>query len=93
VQEALRAGRPLVASRVGGIPELTGEAAALLIPPGDPVRLASALASVLDEPARSGRLAAAALARAGTLPSESDAVDAAIAGYARLAARTGPGAA
>ena len=93
VQEALRAGRPLVASRAGGIPELTGETAALLIPAGDPVRLASALASVLDEPAQSGRLAAAALARAGTLPSESDAVDAAIAGYARLAARTGPGSA
>jgi len=92
VQEALRAGRPLVASRVGGIPELTGEAA-LLIPANDPVRLASALASVLDEPAQSGRLAAAAAARAATLPSESDAVDAAIAGYAGLAARTGPGSA
>jgi glycosyltransferase involved in cell wall biosynthesis len=93
VQEALRAGRPLVASRVGGIPDLTGEAAALLIPANDPVRLASALASVLDDPAQSDRLAAAALARAGTLPSECDAVDAAIAGYARLAARTGPGSA
>jgi glycosyltransferase involved in cell wall biosynthesis len=90
VQEALRAGRPLVASRVGGIPDLTGEAGALLIPANDPVRLASAVASVLDEPVQSGRLAAAALARAGTLPSESDAVDAAIARYAGLGARTGP---
>jgi hypothetical protein len=44
---------------------------------------------VLDDPARAGRLTAAALARAGTLPSQSAAVDAAIAGYARLAARTG----
>jgi glycosyltransferase involved in cell wall biosynthesis len=93
VQEALRAGRPLVASRVGGIPDLTGEAGALLIPVNDPVRLASAVASVLDDRAHASRLAAAALARAGTLPSESDAVDAAIAGYARLVARTGPGAA
>jgi glycosyltransferase involved in cell wall biosynthesis len=93
VQEALRAGRPLVASRVGGIPDLTGEAGALLIPVNDPVRLASAVASVLDDRAQAGRLAAAALARAGTLPSESDAVDAAIAGYARLVARTGPGSA
>ena len=92
VQEALRAGRPLIASRVGGIPGLTGEAA-LLIPANDPVRLASALASVLDEPAQSGRLAEAALARARTLPSQSDAIDAAIAGYAGLAARTGPGSA
>jgi glycosyltransferase involved in cell wall biosynthesis len=93
VQEALRAGRPLVASRVGGIPELTGEFAALLVPADDPVRLASAIASVLDEPAQADRLAAAALARAGTLPSESDAVDAAITGYARLAAGTGSGSA
>jgi glycosyltransferase involved in cell wall biosynthesis len=91
VQEALRAGRPLVASRVGGIPGLTGDAAAVLIPANDPVRLASALASVLDDPARSDRLAAAALARAATLPSESDAIDAAIAGYARLAATAGRG--
>ena len=35
VQETLRAGRPLVASRVGGIPDLTGEDSALLVPPGE----------------------------------------------------------
>ena len=35
VQEALRAGTPLVASRAGGIPDLTGEDAAVLVPPGD----------------------------------------------------------
>ena len=34
VQEALRAGRPLVASRVGGIPDLTGPDGAVLVPPG-----------------------------------------------------------
>src|SRR5580704_4427492 len=45
VQEALRAGRPLVAFRVGGIPSLTGEDAALLVPPGDPGPLASAVRS------------------------------------------------
>ena len=38
VQEALRAGRPLVASRTGGIPGLTGEDAAVLVPPGDAAR-------------------------------------------------------
>jgi glycosyltransferase involved in cell wall biosynthesis len=91
VQEALRAGRPLVASRVGGIPDLTSAAGALLIPANDPGRLASAITSVLDEPDLSARLAAAALARADALPSEPEAVDAAIAGYARLAARIGSG--
>jgi glycosyltransferase involved in cell wall biosynthesis len=85
VQEALRAGRPLVASRVGGIPALTGEAGALLVPPDDPARLAAAVASVLDDPVLSGHLASAAAARAGMLPSPSDAVDAVAGIYARLA--------
>lgn len=90
VQEALRAGRPLIASRVGGIPALTGEDGAMLVPPDDPARLASALASVLDDPALSRRLGTAALARATALPSESDAVDAALARYAKLVAESAP---
>jgi glycosyltransferase involved in cell wall biosynthesis len=89
VQEALRAGRPLVASLVGGLPALTGQDAALLVPAGDPGQLASALRSVLDDRELSGRLEAAAAARARALPSPSDAVDAAVAVYARLTARPG----
>jgi glycosyltransferase involved in cell wall biosynthesis len=84
VQEALRAGRPLVASRVGGIPSLTGEDAALLVPPGDPGRLASAVRSLLDDRALASALGAAAVARAQALPSEPDAVDAAVTAYRRL---------
>ena len=87
VQEALRAGAPLVASRVGGIPDLTGEDAALLVPPRDNGKLAAAVLSVLGDQALARGLGAAALARAAALPSESDAVDAAIAVYRRLAAR------
>jgi glycosyltransferase involved in cell wall biosynthesis len=90
VQEALRAGRPLVASRVGGIPDLTGEDAALLVPPGDSGQLAAAVLSVLGDQGLARRLGAAALARADAFPSESQAVDAAIAVYQRLAARRGP---
>jgi glycosyltransferase involved in cell wall biosynthesis len=89
VQEALRAGTPLVASRVGGIPDLTGEDAALLVPPRDSGLLAAAVLSVLGDQELAARLRAAALARAGALPSESDAVDAAITVYRRLAARRG----
>jgi glycosyltransferase involved in cell wall biosynthesis len=84
VQEALRAGRPLVASRVGGIPSLTGEDAALLVPPGDPGRLASAVRSLLDDRVLASALGAAAVARARALPSEPDAVDAAVTVYRRL---------
>jgi glycosyltransferase involved in cell wall biosynthesis len=86
VQEALRAGRPLAASRVGGIPGLTGENAALLVPPDDPAALAGALASLLGDPVLASRLGAAAATRAQELPSPADAVEAAAALYVRLAA-------
>jgi glycosyltransferase involved in cell wall biosynthesis len=89
VQEALRAGRPIVASKVGGIPDLTGEDGALLVRAGVPAALEYAIAEVLSDPALAQSLGAAALARASMLPSEADAVDAAIAGYARMAADAG----
>ncbi len=82
LQEALRAGVPIVATRVGGTPALVGEDAAVLIPPGDPERLASAVRAVLTEPALAARLRAAAAARANALPAEADAVAAALAEYA-----------
>lgn len=85
LQEALRAGRPVVASRAGGIPALTGEHAALLVDPADPAGLAAALVSVLDDPALASRLGAAAAARGAGLPSADDAVGAAAAVYSRLA--------
>jgi glycosyltransferase involved in cell wall biosynthesis len=81
VQEALRSGAPIVATRAGGIPELTGPDAALLVSPGDPAELAAAVRSVLTDPALAARLRAAALARAARLPSEADAIDAALAAY------------
>jgi glycosyltransferase involved in cell wall biosynthesis len=85
VQETLRAGRPLVASRAGGIPDLTGEDAALLVPPGDPGALSAAAASVLDDPVLAKKLSEAALQRSRSLPSEQDALDAAMAAYRRVA--------
>lgn len=43
VLEALAAGRPVVASRVGGVPELVSDATGVLIPPGDPDALSRGL--------------------------------------------------
>jgi glycosyltransferase involved in cell wall biosynthesis len=85
VQEAMRAGRPLVATRTGGIPELTGEDAAVLIPPGDPNALAAAVCAVLDDPPLAARLGQAARARSAAFPAESEAIEAALAIYVRLA--------
>lgn len=87
LQEALRAGAPIVATRVGGVPELTGEDAALLVPAGNASALGAAVRSVLADPALARRLATAARARAAALPTEADATAAALAAYAELAAR------
>ncbi|HEY1255862.1 MAG TPA: glycosyltransferase [Terracidiphilus sp.] len=48
VLEALACGRPVVATRVGGIPEILNNASGELVPPRDSSALAQALASVLD---------------------------------------------
>jgi glycosyltransferase involved in cell wall biosynthesis len=59
--EALAAGRPVVATRVGGTPDLLGaQERGLLVPPRDPVALAQAMLDCLQQPA-----AAAARARVG----------------------------
>jgi glycosyltransferase involved in cell wall biosynthesis len=85
LQEALRAGVPVVATRVGGNPELTGEDAAILVPPGDARRLAEAVHVVLGDPALAARLREAAAARARALPDEDAAVAAALAEYRHVA--------
>jgi glycosyltransferase involved in cell wall biosynthesis len=84
LQEALRAGAPVVATRVGGVPGLAGEEAALLVPPGDPRALAVAVRSVLTDAPLAARLRAAAAARAVALPSAADAVTAALDAYAAV---------
>jgi glycosyltransferase involved in cell wall biosynthesis len=60
--EHMASGTPLVASRAGALPEVTGDAA-LLVPPGDADQLAAALRGLLDDAADRARLAAAGLAR------------------------------
>jgi glycosyltransferase involved in cell wall biosynthesis len=85
LQEALRAGRPIVASDVGGVRDLTGDDAAVLVAPGDPLALSRAVLAVLDDERLAGRLAAAAAARAAKLPAEAAAVASVIGHYDRLA--------
>jgi len=84
-QEALRAGRPLVATAVGGTPDLVGDGA-VLVPPGDPVALGTAVRALLDDPAAAAALGARASAIAAGLPTEQDTVDQVAALYDELLA-------
>lgn len=71
VQEAMQAGTPVVATDVGGIPELTGDGAdAYLVRPGDPTALAEALHRVLADDALRADLADRGRRRAETWPDE-----------------------
>jgi glycosyltransferase involved in cell wall biosynthesis len=55
--EALVAGRPVVATRVGAIPEVLREGVdGLLVDPDDPEALATAVARLLDDPSLADRL-------------------------------------
>ena len=56
--EAMACGVPLVATTGGALPEVVGNdgVTGLLVPPGDPGALASALGRVLDEPSLAARL-------------------------------------
>jgi glycosyltransferase involved in cell wall biosynthesis len=64
VLEAAALGVPVVASAVGGIPELVDDGrTGLLVPPGDAAALAGALTRLVEDPAAAARLGAAGWAR------------------------------
>ncbi len=57
--EALACGTPVVASRVGGFPDLIEDGVnGLFVPPGEPEALAARLEAVLDQPVLAARLGA-----------------------------------
>jgi glycosyltransferase involved in cell wall biosynthesis len=62
VCEAMNCGRPVVATAVDGTPEIVRDGqTGLLIPPGDPEALATAMARVLDDAGLAERMGAEAL--------------------------------
>lgn len=85
-QEALRAGRPLITTSVGGLPELVGDGA-VLVAPEDPAALAAAVTALLDDPAAAAALAFRGRRRAASWPSEAAMLDQLTAVYADLAGR------
>lgn len=62
--EAMSAGRPVVASRIAGIPQVIDDGVhGLLVPEGDAATLAQAVVRLLDDPVFAATLGAAARAR------------------------------
>ncbi len=56
VIEAMAAGCAVVATAVGGVPDVVGEAAGILVPPGEHSALADAILSLLKDPERRAEL-------------------------------------
>jgi glycosyltransferase involved in cell wall biosynthesis len=80
VIEAGGARIPIIASRVGGIPEILGQDGNL-VPPEDPARLAAAIATALDDPAAAQASAERLGARVRELFSQDAMVEGVLAGY------------
>jgi glycosyltransferase involved in cell wall biosynthesis len=81
--EALASGTPVVASRVGGLPEIVRDGLdGVLVPPGDTVALASTIRDLLSDGARRSGMACAAVAGASRFSPDAvvDALDAVYAG-------------
>jgi glycosyltransferase involved in cell wall biosynthesis len=87
--EVLAAGRPFIATTVGGLPELVGDAA-VLVAPGSATVLAEAIARVLSDAEFAAELAVRAQRRALELPSSDDVVAQVLACYQEVSAGRQP---
>lgn len=86
VQEAVRAGRPVIATDVGGVASLIGDGVDL-VRPADPDALAGAIGRVLDDPAYAAELAQRAARAATRLPTVESVLAQVTAVYAELLGR------
>jgi glycosyltransferase involved in cell wall biosynthesis len=81
VLEAAAAGLPIIATRVGGVPEIFGPQAAQLIAPDDTTALAGAIAAALEDPAPLNRVTQAVQARVRNEFSSTAMVEGGLAAY------------
>jgi glycosyltransferase involved in cell wall biosynthesis len=63
VIEAMAHGIPVIASNVGGIPDIIDADSGILVPPGDAAALADAMAVLANDPKRRNEMGAAARER------------------------------
>ena len=89
VLEAAAAAVPLLATSVGGIPEIFGPQSRRLVPPGDASALAAALAQALDDPGAQHAAAMELRERVRAAFSADLMVDQALAAYVDALARRG----
>jgi glycosyltransferase involved in cell wall biosynthesis len=83
---ALAFGKPIVASAVGGFPEVAAHGALRLVPPGDPATLAAVISELLGSEEERERLGAAAAEAAAGPYSWDHAAEATLALYRELLA-------
>ncbi len=89
--EAMAAGKPIVATAVGGIPEaIEHDRSGLLVPPGDSRALARAIGLLLDNPVKAQELGRASRRRAEMLFDETKMIDSICALYEQLIANGQP---
>jgi glycosyltransferase involved in cell wall biosynthesis len=81
VLEAAAGGRPLITTRVGGIPEIYGPLSDRLVPPEDAPALAHAIAAALDDPAATAKTARLLRDQVAASFSVENMVDGVLAGY------------
>ncbi|HMJ41032.1 MAG TPA: glycosyltransferase family 4 protein [Pseudolabrys sp.] len=81
VLEAAASAKPMISTKVGGIPEIYGPFTNTLIPKEDPGALAAAIARSLDNPAEAADLAKKVSARVAASFSLDAMVDGVLAGY------------
>ena len=87
VLEAAAAGKPLITTSVGGIPEVYAALSDALVPAGDVPVLAAAIAGAVDDPSGTLALAQKLRAQVAAAFSADAMVDGVLAGYQQAIAR------
>ncbi len=84
IVEAMACGKPIIASNVGGIPDMIGGESGILVPPGDPGALAEAMLCLAKDKDRRRTMVQAARARYQQLFSPSAVVPLMLETYRRV---------